>query len=612
MRFSLPGLCVDGQNESQGGIFRQTVKVFRGYRLLGRMQVVTVWGNRIDQGASEVVKVKRCALSAVLILVVLAACVSAQEATTSPDQIAQIQLPQQPRIQIQLPRLQVPLLQLPDLTVSISGPDRAVAGSTVNLKVTVRNEGRGRAPGTNDNPAEDAYMVDMVMSQDEDVPVEFATQPTYAGYTEDDFVEDMLMFGGRISNTQSLAAGASTTYNESVPIPKNTAPGVYCLAAVVDPGTNVLEFNESNNVYCHKLLVAAPEEEDIQPPQGVDTWIMPYGVGGTRIDSIKSSGLVDYAGITDAPFGWRLGLRHGYDGDLPDGNIKYYRWLYRQQGAGSWTELTESVKVHYVKEQGGTTTFPVYALGPQGVSGMNLYEFRPHDPPSFPGATTYWPTTDWFGDIYSGFFDTRTLPDGKYEVKLEIYKPDGTQAQPGTDFEFIVPSGTTGGGTITTSPAPGAAVQGGGYVFMLHVNNRQCGAAIDPPRLGGGTLTGPCGFLLYDPGVAEGNANAQVNLSFHATHPDNFATFSFRVIRGSANAVSTSAEVTATSAGPFSGDGNGNFDNAFTRSQLLGPDCPEKAAFSLNLHVRAKATNGWSRLHRYDRHDVRAFALAPQ
>jgi len=554
-------------------------------------------------------------VSIALLVLLFATCVPAQEAAPHPDQIAQIQIPRQPQIQrpqIRLPQLRVPLLQLPDLTVSVAGPDRAVAGSTVNLKVTVRNEGRGRAPGTNDNPAENSYMVDMVLSQDEDVPVEFATQPTYAGYTQDDFVEDMLTLGGRISNTQTLAAGASTTYNQPVPIPAKTAPGVYCIAAVVDPGTNVFEFNESNNVYCHKILIAAAQEGDVRPPQGVTTWIMPWGVGGTRLDRIKPTGLVDYAGITNAPFGWRLGLRHGYAAGIPNATIKYYRWLYRRQGTAGWNELLESVKVHYVREQGGTTTFPVYTLGPQGVAGKNLYEFRPANPPSFPGATTYWPTTDWFGDIYSGFFDTRTLADGKYELKLEVYKPDGTQAMPGTDFQFIVPTGTAGGGTITTSPAPGSAVQGGGYVFTLHVNNRQCGAAIDPPRLGGGSMTGPCGFLLYDPNVAETNNNAKVSISFHATHPEDFATFRFRIIRGYTQAVNTSAEVVATTAAPFSGDGNGNFDNAFTRSQLLGPDCPEKAAFSLNLHVYAKATNGWSRLHRYDASDVRAFALAPQ
>jgi hypothetical protein len=451
-----------------------------------------------------------------------------------------------------------------------------------------------------------------VLSQDEEIPVEFATQPTYSGYTEDDFVEDMLLKGGRISNTQTLPAGNGATYSISVPIPEHTAPGVYCLAAVVDPGTNVGEMNESNNVFCLKINIGAAQEGNINPPPNTDNWIMPWGVGGTRIDAIKPSGFTDYGGMTDCPFGWRLGLRHGYDGDIPTANIKYYRWLYRQQGAGAWTELRESVKVHYVKEEGTNVTFPVYALGPQGVAGKSLYEFRPHNPPNFPGATTYWPTTDWFGDIYSGFFDTRTLADGKYEVKLEVYKPDGTQAMPGTDFTFIVPSGTTGGGTVTTSPAPAASVQGGGFVFTLHVDNRQCGASIDAPKVGDTSVTDECGFLLYDPAVAENQDAAKVQIAFHATHPNNHARFRFRVIRGTNMPFNVGDEVSATSVPPFSGDGAGNFGNAFTRSQILGPNCPEKAAFSLNLRTVAKATNGWSRLQRYDGHDVRAFALAPQ
>ncbi len=522
-----------------------------------------------------------------------------------------IELPQQPGIQ--LPRLRIPLLRFPDLTVEISGPDRVAAGDEISLKITVTNEGRGPASGTNDAPATQSYMVDLVLSQDEEVPMGWATQPTYAGYTEDDFVEDMLLLGGRLSNTRTVAGGDSTTYTESVPIPANTEPGVYCLAAVVDPGNNVFEFDESDNIYYHRIRIAPAEEEEIQPPQNVTgLWVMPWGVGGTRLDRIKSSGLVDYAGITDAPFGWRLGLRHGYDNAIPNNTVKYYRWLYRKAGTAEWTELVEAVKVHYVKEEDGDVTFPAYTLGPKGIAGRNLYEFRPHNPPTEPGATTYWPDTDWFGDIYSGFFDTRTLPDGEYRLKLECYKADGTLARPGVDFQFIVPTGTTADGTITTALAPAGRVFGGGYVFALHVDNSHCGASIDPPRLGDGTLTGQCGFLLYDPGVAETQNAARCDISFHATHPSNFATFRFRVIRGSMEAESASGEVNATTASPFSGDGNGNFENSFTRSQLLGPDCPEKAAFSLNLHVRAKATNGWSRLQRYDAHDVRAFAIAPR
>jgi len=62
----------------------------------------------------------------------------------------------------------------------------------------------------------------------------------------------------------------------------------------------------------------------------------------------------------------------------------------------------------------------------------------------------------------------------------------------------------------------------------------------------------------------------------------------------------------------YTGDGNGNFSRPFSRAELL-EDCLIEAAFSENLHVYAKATNGWHhRINRFDAHDVRAFALTPE
>ncbi|MBD3293615.1 MAG: hypothetical protein GF393_11880 [Armatimonadia bacterium] len=533
-----------------------------------------------------------------------------QPASLDGTQIAQLQL--QRELQLRLPQLSATLLKLPDLTIRMSGPDQAVAGEEISLKIQVDNKGAAPAAGTQGTPPNTGYMVDLVLSQDSHIPMEMATQPVYQGYGEDDFVEDMLMLGGRISNTQSVAAGGTRMYSAKVPIPLNTEPGVYCLAGVVDPGKRVLEWNEGNNIFCLQIRVAGPQEENVQVPPGTDRWVMPWGVGGTRLDRIKASGLTDYGPNTDAPFGWRLGLRHGYDNEFPLWTGKYYRWLYRVKGSGDpWTELTEAVKAHYVKEQGGDTTFPVYSLGPRGVAGMNLYEFRPHNAPEEPGATTYWPTTDFFGDIYSGFFDTRTLPDGLYEVKLEVYQTNGDMAVHGTHFNFIVPTGTLPNGTVTTAPAPASSIQGGGFVFDIRVSNTPCGASIDAPKVGQNTEAGQCGFLLYDPSVTETDNAAKVTISYHATHPDNYARFRFRIVRGSTTPFNVADEITATTVTPFSGNGSGTFANAFTRSQLLGPNCPVQAAFSLNLHTIAKHTNGWSRLHRYDAHDVRAFALAP-
>jgi hypothetical protein len=65
----------------------------------------------------------------------------------------------------------------------------------------------------------------------------------------------------------------------------------------------------------------------------------------------------------------------------------------------------------------------------------------------------------------------------------------------------------------------------------------------------------------------------------------------------------------------YSGDGHGHFQHQFERTELLGPICSKKgqAAFSANLHVYPKATNGWHHhLHHLRAHYVRAFAIAPK
>ena len=99
------------------------------------------------------------------------------------------------------------LRRAPDLRVAVSGPSRAIQGEDIDLKITVFNKGNANAPGTKDTSPNKAYMVDIVLSEDTVIPVEWATQPVYAGLTKDDFVEDMLMLGARISNTRTIAPG---------------------------------------------------------------------------------------------------------------------------------------------------------------------------------------------------------------------------------------------------------------------------------------------------------------------------------------------------------------------------------------------------------------------
>lgn len=374
--------------------------------------------------------------------------------------------------------------------------------------------------------------------------------------------------------------------------------------------------------------------DPVDPPPGVTTWVMPFAVGGTKIWGtpplappapagwVKSGGLTDYGGFIDAPFGSFLGFRHGSSINIPSAAIKYYRWRYRKAATVDWFDMHEPVVRHYVHQRpAALPTFPVYPLGPHTVgTNANLYEFKPPAPPGPgmgdpPGTITYWPTDDFFADIYTGYLDTPALPPnvagaaGQYQIKLEIFDGAGNQVMPGPGtFEFIVPKGVdVDGVTVLARNTAALEIDAGGFVFNLHIDNNECTASIDAPHIGMVATADECGFLRYNPMDA-----TPVSIGFHAQHPNHFATFSFTMVRGAIGlpGAGASGEVAALAAGAYTGDGNGNFTHAFPRGDLLGTCI--NAAFAEDLNVYAKATTGWgSNISSYDAGALRAFALAP-
>ncbi len=519
----------------------------------------------------------------------------------------------------------LPILR-PDLVVSLSSDSKATAGTNLAVTVKVTNKGALKAIGTSEGPADKAYMVDLVWSADSNIPAKPAVQPVYQGLTKDDFVEDMLVLGGRISNTTSIPPGGSVTYSLPAYVPTKIQPGTYWLGAYVDSYNHVAESNEANNTTSTKVLIGTAAGLNVTVPAGMGYWVMPWAVGDTALYNIKATGLTDYTDglsgrlMTDAPFGGHLGFRHGYYSRIPTATLTYYRWLYRPVGGIAWQEFSETIGAHYEHRVGAAVSFPVYPLGPKNVDGKNLYEFRPPAPPPAieAGAVNTWPATDWFGDIYSGLLSSPALPEGSYQFKLEIYDKHGVQVLPGGGtFQFLAPTGTAADGTVSTVMAPGASIDHGGYVFTVHVDNRSTGAVIDAPLLGGGSATDACGFLLYDPAVGAADPAAKIRLAFHATHPAKFAVFSFDLIRATTNVIDVAAEVSAPMAGAFTGDGSGNFAGSLTRTDLLGtcslPGGKGKGAFAEVLYVFPKATTGWrQRISAYDAYTVRSFALAPK
>lgn len=353
-----------------------------------------------------------------------------------------------------------------------------------------------------------------------------------------------------------------------------------------------------------------PFDPGVRVPSGTTTWVMPWGVGGTMLPRIDSAtGLTSYGDVDSAPFGGHLGFRSGASSAIPTTDLYYYRWEYRPE-AGAWTDFDEEVRVHYVKEVlGFLPSFPTMKLGPFDVSGKKLFMFKPHNPPVISGATTYWPTSGFLGDIYSGLLNTagKHLAPGRYEVRLSVFDSTGSKKSHGTGFRFVVPLSEAPDGEITTRLPHAMELDAGGFKFLLHVDNRPCSAYIDAPTVAGEAANDTCGFLRYDPADT-----SPVHVAYHASQPGSFARFRFRIVRGIMTCDSSyvlNQYVFADSAGVYDGDMVGNFQHDFLRSTLLGP-CTE-AAFSENLYVYAKATRGWGhRISAYDASFVRAFALS--
>jgi subtilase family serine protease len=133
----------------------------------------------------------------------------------------------------------------PDLAVRISASNKAYSGEPIQVvELVVRNVGKAKAKGT-DTAGSDGYMVDIVLSKDNDLPVEFAV-------LGDKYKEDMLLIGGRMSHTPDLAPGESKTWvlKRIIKTLPDTPTGKYCLGAVVDPGLKINESNETNNTHC--------------------------------------------------------------------------------------------------------------------------------------------------------------------------------------------------------------------------------------------------------------------------------------------------------------------------------------------------------------------------
>lgn len=343
------------------------------------------------------------------------------------------------------------------------------------------------------------------------------------------------------------------------------------------------------------------------------------------------------------PFGGKVEPRVWFSRTaLRDGkNIHYYRWSYRRltegdgtalMAPGPWTPLTRTVVRHYAKSTPGGIVHEPAPMGPTSAgASTNLFEIKPS---ALPAGGIEWTVVDEREDLASGHFMTHQLgvgptaaakalsSAGKYELKLELFKNNGNLVDwtaEGIDLEMADVPAPFGTSTVTpvTAPAYNRILNGAGHTMafrmVLRVDNNPCQAAVQPVA-GTGLDTKPCGFIEFTP-------TATATLSFVASHPNNFATFRFRVKHGVSDPVdeasaqgtvgdaSVNTDEPALPAHAYTLGAPGNYFETFSVNTLL-EGCT-RAAFSEALHVWAKATDGYRRLREHDRFDHDAFALTP-
>jgi hypothetical protein len=143
----------------------------------------------------------------------------------------------------------ITLKRLPDLQVKFKCPTTIVAGTNIGSQIQLKvwNSGKAPAAGT-DTAGNNGYMVDLMLSTDTNTPAGWAIYSA-------NFSEDVLLQGGRISNTKTLNPGQSQMYPVGGGIPADTPPGVYYICAKVDAGNKIAELNETNNSFCVRVSI---------------------------------------------------------------------------------------------------------------------------------------------------------------------------------------------------------------------------------------------------------------------------------------------------------------------------------------------------------------------
>jgi hypothetical protein len=257
--------------------------------------------------------------------------------------------------------------------------------------------------------------------------------------------------------------------------------------------------------------------------------------------------------VKDTPFGGALPLTLNYMRALNDG-AAYYRVFVQNVSLGfvlqdvSWTD-----------EHWNGFEFVPITTGPRNVAGQ----------PGFFPTRALSDLFLWINPSLGGFVQSTGVPNGLNTIWIEFV--DGA----GNFIEWATP-------------------------LTILVDNNHCTATLAPPLVHNVGAEPTCGLLHYGAKDA-----SPVSMPFTASHPNNFATFNFVLVKG--------VNQVALPPLPIVGDpvtaAPGLSPIVETVANLLG-SC-DIAAFAEDVYVFASTNNGWSRQSQYDAEALIAYVLAP-
>ncbi len=329
------------------------------------------------------------------------------------------------------------------------------------------------------------------------------------------------------------------------------------------------------------------------------------------------------------PFGGNLGFKVQFGSGLPSNGMYYYRWSYRKRRNADLSSLplTAPTSLHGGQALYKGYTYEYFDMLLHKHFGFNSFKLGPFSkngnddlyiiPPAFPvSAPVNAPELSplWNQDTWTVWFDSTKYSDGLYEFFLELFDFAGNKLNAIPSHFFQVPDYNTFAPSVD-APASYLVSSGPGlsnaFKMFARLDNQRAEADIYSVKVNGSVVaTDCCGFVPYPPG-------ANVELSFRAYHPENFATFSFEVQKGTCEddtqtTLTNAGGMVIGDAGNYSRNNSSIYSHTFTPAQLLGIcSTGGKAAFAEHLYVKALATDGSNQLFTLDASKLAAFALTP-